>query len=76
MGAGTVSVFHVGGGQQLSVGSNHNTPRWEFFIGDPPLPLDADGQTARQPIAQLSGIEPFAQAGNAGKQALLCSAIC
>ena len=72
LGAGTVCAFHVGGGQQSSVSDPQGTPRWEFFIGDPPV--GAAQQGTRGPIVQLADIEAHARAGGwAAERCTVCS---
>ncbi len=64
VGAGTVCAFHVGGGQQLSLAEAHGiTPRWEFFIGDPPRAAASKDEETRQPMEQLAAIEACALPG-------------
>ena len=72
--AGTVCLFHVGGGQSASASDPAGVPQWEFFIGDAPhagsTAEAADGvgdsgghPPQRQPMAQLAAIDGLANRG-------------
>ncbi|GIL91465.1 hypothetical protein Vretifemale_19055, partial [Volvox reticuliferus] len=62
--AGSVCVFHVGGGvDEVTDPTLPEMPRWEFFIGDRPLAPLLDANQRRRCISQVAAIEDRATAG-------------
>ncbi|KAG2496536.1 hypothetical protein HYH03_005360 [Edaphochlamys debaryana] len=63
--AGSVCVFHVGGGvDEVTDPTLPEVPRWEFFIGDRPLAPELDSNQRRRCISQVAAIEDQATAGS------------
>ncbi|EFJ50372.1 hypothetical protein VOLCADRAFT_116897 [Volvox carteri f. nagariensis] len=63
--AGSVCVFHVGGGvDEVTDPMLPEVPRWEFFIGDRPLAPLLDANQRRRCISQVAAIEDQARAGS------------
>ena len=63
--AGSVCVFHVGGGvDEVTDPTLPEVPRWEFFIGDRPLAPLLDVNQRRRCVSQVAAIEDQATAGS------------
>ncbi|GFR48148.1 hypothetical protein Agub_g9980 [Astrephomene gubernaculifera] len=63
--AGSVCVFHVGGGvDEVTDPTLPEVPRWEFFIGDRPLAPLLDANQRRRCVSQVAVIEDQASAGS------------